>query len=249
MFENFKKWTPLAFPLVIIFLVSCLVWRYPGWFFVNGVTVLGWACFILQWLYSHWDRFYWEIQKIKYNISNPDTQWELYIRYQISGDINNETLRVIQDNLCKAAAIDRPTIIPLSSHRVQIKADELNIEVSFDYESNDIDVLFTKIPVSFRGSKRVIEKRIVPILESIENKMGILKKSYWLTVYFGNVNPYFGLYIRRIRQENVSEMHIRIGSNKENIDVSKQKITLTASSLGGLSENARKYLTLSELPA
>ena len=177
--------------LIALVILGCMVFKYPNWFIANGTLLLGWILFIMQIAYNRSETLYWIIQKVKYYVVNPDTQWDLSIRYH-SKNINTELLPLVQNGLIKAAKIDRPTIRKYSLNSFEIRADELNIEVSFDEENNYLEVFFTKIPVSFRGSQRMIEQRIVPILEEIENKTQISDKTYWLTVYFGNINPYFG---------------------------------------------------------
>lgn len=244
-----KKYFGLILCLVLFALLIIIVIYNKSWFWINGTLILGWGLVIIQAIYNRGDKLYWWVQKLKYFIINPDTQWDLTIRY-FSKNISTELLPLVQNGLIKAAKLDRPIIKNYSLNCFEIRADELNIEVALDEDNNFLEVFFTKIPVSFRGSQRTIEQRIVPILEEIENKTSILEKTYWLTVYFGDINPYFGLIMRRIKPEQVAEMNIQIGNREEeNISITKQKLTIKNKSLSALQDSARKYLTLSELPA
>jgi len=244
--SNILVWAGLVFAFGLL---GYLVFRYPAWFIANGALLLGWILLGVQIVYQRSDRLYWTIQKIKYFVINPDTQWDLSVRY--SGlNPGIQTLPLVQKELIKAAKLDRAVVKNKSRSSFEIRADELTIEVVADEENQSLEVFFTKIPVSFRGSQRTIEQRITPVLEAIEKGASISDKIYWLTVYFGNINPYFGLYMRRIKPEQVAEMNIQIGSgDEEQVNISKQKLTIKNTSLVDLQHSARKFLTLSELPA
>ncbi|PRR71964.1 hypothetical protein [Neomoorella humiferrea] len=243
-----KKRSIYVVAITIILGLVILITRYPHWFLENGTLLLGWILFLFNWLYYHVDQIYWLVQKGKYTIINPDTTWDLSIRYSVK-KIDPITISTLQKHITKAAILDRAIIRTLSLNRFEVKADELNIEIYFDMDNSTIEVLFSKIPVSFRGSQRTIEERILPIIENLENDLAVITKKYWLTVYFGELNPYFGLYMRRLHQKNISEMHVKINdNNKGTLELSKQKLTIMTETLNTLNEKARKYLTLSEMP-
>lgn len=133
---------------------------------------------------------------------------------------------------------------------MEIRADELFIELYVDCENELFQVFFRKLPVSFRGAQRVMNTRIVPIIEAIEKNLMTVSKQYWLTVFFGNVNPFFGLYMRRIKQSNIAEFNIRAKlSQSEELVISKDKVVISAGSLSQLANEGNRYLTLSKLPA
>jgi len=242
-----KKYRNIVFAILLLSLFVYTVWFQKSWFWINGTMLLGWVLFVVQMLYNRGDRLYWFIQKAKYSVINPDTQWDLTVSYT-SPQIDTTVIPAVQKALTKAAIVDRPTIRSISKQRFEIRADELTIEVYVEDQS--LHVMFTKIPVSFRGSNRTIDHRITPVLEELEACLLIEKKSYWLTVYFGDMNPYFGLYIQRLGQQSVSEMNIRVKTNElDQIEISKQKLTISTATLNELGATAKKYLTLSELPA
>lgn len=247
--SNWKKIGILILAIGSLVGLAILIKYYRGWLVENSSTLLGWLLFFINYLYYHLDWFYWICQKAKYTILNPDTTWDLTVRYKLK-DIEPATLNVLQEQIGKAAILDRPIIRYLSSNRFEIRADELSIEVYIDMEHTIVDVIFSKIPVSFRGSQRTIEKRILPILEAIEKELVINTKNYWLKVYFGRLNPYFGLYMKRLHQKDISEMYIKIGDSKNDttLELSQETLTIMTESLSDLTEKARKYLTLSEMP-
>ena len=242
-----KKNIDILFGVLLLALIIYLAWFPKSWFWENGTILLGWILFVLQSLYSRGDKLYWFVQKVKYSIINPDTQWDLTVRY--SGQkVDATVIPAVQVALAKAAIFDRAVVRNISEQRIEIKADELTMEVYIEDQS--LQVMFTKIPVTFRGSNRTIDKRITPALEELEACLAIEEKSYWLTVYFGTMNPYFGLYIRRLGQQNVTEMNIRINNNGLNqLEINKQKLTISTTTLNELGATAKKYLTLSHLPA
>lgn len=242
-----KKYKEIIFGVLLLMLLLYISWFQKSWFWVNGTMLLGWILFAFQMLYSRGDKLYWFVQKLKYSIINPDTQWDLTVRY-FGPKVDATVIPAVQLALSKAAVFDRAVVRNISKQRIEIKADELTMEVYVEDQS--LQVMFTKIPVTFRGSNRTIDKRITPALEELEACLAIEKKSYWLTVYFGAMNPYFGLYIRRLGQQNVTDMNIRINNNGlDQLEISKQKLTISTATLNELGETAKKYLTLSHLPA
>lgn len=250
-----KLATKLTIYLIIIiaFIVLALSFykgsRDMGWFIDKGSDFLGWFLFTVTFIYHSEDKFYWAVQKFKYFLVNPDTQWDLSVKYKINS-FDLDLLSVLQKEISTIAILDTAETRRLSAQRIEIRADELIVEVYFDERRSAVEVFFGKIPVSFRGAQRTIEKRISPVLESIENKLLVSSKAYFLSVYFGDANPYFGLYMRRLRPQDVSEVNIKLKINdKDNMNVSKQKLTVTTSSLSDLGNSVRKYLTLSKLPA
>ena len=232
--------------------IACLIGivyamlNYPS----QGATILGWALFLGQLAYSYSERLYWLLQSVKCYAVNPETQWSLSVRYSLD-DWDETTMAAVRHALGTAAVRDRPTIRDLSSHRFEIRADELTMEVVTSHDEGCyLEVFFEKLPVSFRGSEKAMSERIRPALESLEGKIRARTKQYHLTVYFGKLNPYFGLYMRRLRQEDISLMTIKVTNHPEGmLDISKEKISIYTSSLGRLDDSVKKYLTLSELPA
>ncbi len=187
------------------------------------------------------------VQKVKYSIINPDTQWDLTVRY-FGPKLDATVIPAVQVALSRVAVLDRAIVRKISEQRIEIKADELTMEVYVEDQS--LQVMFTKIPVTFRGSNKTIDKRITPALEELEACIAMEKKSYWLTVYFGAINPYFGLYIRRLGQQNITDMNIRVNNNGvDQLEIYKQKLTISTATLNELGATAKKYLTLSNLPA
>ena len=237
--------------LCLLFLVVYIIWAKPAWFFENGPALLGWVAFILSVAYQRFDAVYWKVQKWVYAVRNPDTQWDLTVTYQGS-KIDLSVLDTVREALCQAAELDRPTVRIISEQRFELRADELFLEVSVAGlgDVGSLDIMVSKLPVSFRRATYTIENRLAPILEAVEQGISVKEKRYWLTAYFGKVNPYFGLYLRRLRPESVKEVHVKVvNNNGEALTIAREKITIFACSLGELSKDARKFLTLSEMPA
>jgi hypothetical protein len=220
-----------------------------NWLMQNSSMFLGWILLLFQTSYVNIEKIYWFIQRIKYYIQNPDTVWDLSIKYQTEG-LTEENIKKVQNELLKTALLDRPELRRISNQRIEIRADELYIELFVDYEDQMFQIFFRKLPVSFRGAQRVINTRIIPIIEAIENNIIVSTKYYWLSVFFGSINPFFGLYMRRIKQTDITELNIRVKSTEnEELVISKEKITIFATSLSQLADEGKKYLTLSKLPA
>lgn len=237
--------------LCLLFFIGYIIWAKPTWFFEKGPGLLGWVSFITTVAYQRFDAIYWKVQKWKYTLLNPDTQWDLTVSYQ-GPQVDKNVLDKVRGALCRVAEKDRAVVRAISEQRIEIRADELILEAAvMEAEGNNgrLDIMISKLPVSFRGATRTIDTRMAPILEAIEQGISVEEKRYWLTAYFGKVNPYFGLYLRRLRPESVKEVHVRVEkSNGEALTIAREKITISACSLGELSKDARKFLTLSEMP-
>lgn len=243
-----KKLGYLWVLLVAIGLAFSLILNFKNNHWIEADT-LGWFLFLMQTAYVHIEKVYWLIQQAKYNILNPDTVWDLSIKYKTEG-LDEKAIFKAQQELSKAAVIDRPEVRQLSNQRMEIWADELHIELFMDYNTGSFQVFFKKLPVSFRGAQRVLNTRIVPILEAIEKNLVTISKQYWLSVFFGNINPFYGLYMRRMKQNDITEFNIRAKlRDREEIAISKDKIEIRAESLSQLANEGHKYLTLSKIPA
>jgi len=245
--ERTVKYIVYGILIAILVLVIIKASNNMFWLWENATLIAGWVLFGCKYVFDKEDRVYWLIKRTEYWLINPETLWELSVRYEVP-NIDDRLIIVLQKHLCELASLDSPKIRCISNQRFEVTADELHIEVFVD--DGYINVFFAKIPVTFRGSERVIKARISPVLEAIENKIVTKEKIYWLNVYFGRINPYFGLYMRRLHQKDIFEMNIRLrGSDSEGLDISKQKIKITTETLTQLGNSVSKYLTLSKLPA
>ena len=219
------------------------------WLIENSSMVLGWLLLLMQSAYVKIEAVYWFVQKTKYTIYNPDTVWDMTIRYK-TNSLDEKAIMKAQQEVCKTAVLDRPELRRLSNQRLEIRSDELFVELYVNWDEGLFQVFFNKLPVSFRGSQRVLNDRIIPIIEAIEKSLVIESKQYWLSVYFGNINPFYGLYMRRMKQNRITEFNIRAKlGDREELIISRDKVEISAGSLSQLANEGRKYLTLSKIPA
>jgi hypothetical protein len=78
-------------------------------------------------------------------------------------------------------------------------------------------------------------------------------QQYILRVKFGENNPYFGLFIRKLRLPNQSLINFRVefyesvGHMKEKVEVSATEVALITESLPSLQMLSQRYITMASL--
>lgn len=81
------NWGYVWVVLVSIGLVISLMLgiRENHWLIDNSSMIWGWVLLLFQTSYVNIEKVYWFMQRIKYHILNPDTVWDLSIKYKTDG--------------------------------------------------------------------------------------------------------------------------------------------------------------------
>lgn len=110
------------------------------------------------------------------------------------------------------------------------------VVVECDGDETAVGVQVLDMAVGFRDSIRRIRDQICPLLEEIERTFSVAPagRKYGLTAYFRDENPYFGVFVQKLKMDTVDvfNLTIRSDTNDRVISVSRDHVSVVADSLG-----------------
>ncbi len=202
-------------------------------------------------LYPHWDRLYLLVQKAKYQLLNIDTQWSLNIELTIDQDL------YIAERIKKTLLSCYQGKMKFSgdTSRLDARIERLMpVEFTFDQVpgATQIHISILDFHVTFRKSLDILKKEIVPLFDRLDRELRPHSEStkYSMKVYFKNWNPYFGLYINRLRLHSIREFNVVIDvphEKESRVAVSKEELSISSRSLIAFQNLAESYLPLAKL--
>jgi hypothetical protein len=234
-------WAIIALLPMIPIVMPDFVNRYPV---IKFFTTPAWLIFVGKLLYDNFDRFYFWITRSWLWITNAEVDWLLSA--ELSGKSDESTLDAIIQKIITAfpgAKIwhsdNRKKIIELPlGFNIQLRntlsGDGLG-------SAEQIFVLnISELVVPFRKSEDVFDKLVALIDDIVLPLINPETQKYTFKVRFGKVNPYFGLFVRKLRvpeQRLVAfrvEFDEHVGHKTERVDVSEARASLTTQSLSNI---------------
>lgn len=225
---------------LMIVLLSVLTALFPSPVIRIAAAISGWMLFLMKVMYHHWDRFYLLCQRFCLNIVNPDTLWSFTVRYDCALD-NGDFLKV-KSVLVGSRYLEDVKMYDLTSSITEIKAKGISLQVVHDIDTLQIHIL--NMPVTYTKAKRTIGETIAPIIEEVEKALSLDDKHYFLTVELEGINPYFGLYVSKLKKQDIQGFNVSFNIDNNQVEVTKNKIYVTTQSIGQMVEAARKCLLL-----
>jgi len=141
-------------------------------------------------------------------------------------------------------------IIELPSLGCTIRLEEKIVGDSLDGEDTQIFFAISELVVPFRKSENVSEQIVLLINNILLQHISTKSQKYTLRIKFGKNNPYFGLFVRKLRvvDPNTLSFNVEfsegIGHKKEKVQVSTDCVTLITQNLTNLQLLAKRYVTL-----
>lgn len=208
----------------------------------------------------HTPRLYLTLSRLRYYLTNAETTWELTTQFR--GQFTSEQ---VEKFVHRVALEDDPgtTVLDSKSGRFLIRYKRLfTVELLLgpgyetiagikDPDSDGfatLDVTVFEQQVGYRRSKHILETILVPLLEQLKDEFSARSGSYSLRIRFDRGNPFFGLYLQQLRPELVREFAFEFqlsGAAKDYVRVSKERMTVVATTLEGLRRSAVAGLTFS----
>lgn len=141
----------------------------------------------------------------------------------------------------------------------EVEIDEtLLLKIQFDPPQNSEDgqghvtVLSRVMEVSYGHAKRKIEEQIIPVLQAFGDELKPSTCSFELDVQFLKRNPFFAVYISHLRPEQVHDYRVVLhvdgnhpSGEPEKIEVSKERVHVTAGSTHSFKSMAEQFVLLS----
>lgn len=216
------------------------------------------TCAILPSVVRHSPRLYLAWSRLRYTITNGETNWELVL--QFTGEFTPDHVRTFAHRLALQDP-GRTELLDVGSTRILIRYHRLftveflvGTAVSIGYidgpsGQDTLGVTVFEQQVSYRRSRQVLEQTLIPFIEQCRNEFAPRAASYSLRVRFDGTNPFFGLYLQQLRPDLVSEFQFEFRPPSVNppdyVRVGKTTMTVTSGSVEGLRRSALAGLSFS----
>jgi hypothetical protein len=227
--------------LFILVGLTVLVTKFTAMSSTIFLALSGWTTFALKHLYNKWEWFYLKIQKMRCIIYNPDTLWNMTVRYKVK--LNKDKLIKLQNVILSGKIAKDPKFIQLTSGDWELRSGGMILQLFV--QEDELEIHLIDLPTTYNKSLNLLENELVPLLESIETAIHAESKTYFLKVSFDGINPYFGLYVNKLPRNAVMDFDVKFVVNDNKVEVSKKSITIKTNEKSKLSNISREYLTLS----
>jgi len=212
---------------------------------------------------KHSPRLYLWLSQIKYWILNKETTWDLSLQFR--GNFVAERV----DRFVHRLALEQPgetEVKQASATRFIVRYRRLfTVEFSLGpgYEAiagigdelpgadglTTLDIVVYEQQVSYRRSRGVLEDVLIPFAEQLKDEFTPQSASFSLRVRFDRGNPFFGLYLERLRPDLVTdfkfEFRLPAARKDEYVRVDKDTMVVSAQSVEDFRKAVRDGLTFS----
>lgn len=98
-------------------------------------------------------------------------------------------------------------------------------------------VTMTPITVGYRDSKHFLDTELLPLLEKIQRHLSAPSVTFAMRIDLPQKNPYYGLYIQRLRLDAIDDFTIKFllpGLNKASrVTIAKDRLTIVSDTIEG----------------
>jgi hypothetical protein len=225
------------------------------WFFVQAsrtgryLEATGWLLFLVKIAYERFERFYMLIQHVRYWLFNEETHWDISAEYITDLSSCPELLTSIEQAFI--ADYPRVKVKRITPDSLDLRVGPINLELRLHVDSNGTSKLrvdLLDMLLSYRGTMRMLDQELMPMLQLIEKQARSGGYRYWLAVKFLSSNPYYGLYLKRLSADRIIRMNAEIKDRQGVIQVTQERIRISADCLTSLRRLSLSYLTLSAAP-
>lgn len=238
-----KKFVLIFFWFIFLIVLVYYVIIEKHKFWENVPLIFGWMLFVSNLTYNNSEKFYLFLQRIWFNIFNPECIWNLTISYK--GNYNRDILKKIESVIFHQN--QNIKITKLSNTRKLYRLSTFMFEVFINEEDGDVHFFLNDLEVSYRRSKIIIEKELSTLFEKIKLKIKPDDEYFGLNIEFKGANPYFGFFVRRLNTSNVDSFNVIFKVDNDRVFISKESIKINADSFNRLTALSKNYLTLSSL--
>jgi len=206
--------------------------------------------------------FLWQRLRIRFNI-RAVTRWSFSVRFD--GHFGSDALHRALQVLSNPERYAYPIVIEAGDNRSALLSVDDSLLISASLETAEFSeagragggemdhfAVVSKIQeLPYRFSVEKIEQQILPMLSILRDELRPNKSSYELNVDFRGVNPFFQVYIARLRPEQIGDFRVvlRVDSGtpdrKERVEISKTNVHVTAASTDSFKRLADDFILLS----
>ena len=206
--------------------------------------------------------FFWQRLRIKFN-TRAVTRWSFAARFD--GEFGADAIQRALDVLSNADRYAWPVKVENSNDRSALLSVDNSLFLSASLETAELSeaskaggsgvdhfaVVSKTQELPYRFSVEKIEKQILPMLSILKDELRPNKSSYELEVDFRGVNPFFDVYVARLRPDQVGDfcvvLHVASGTpdRKERVEISRTNVHVVAASTDSFRRLADDFILLS----
>lgn len=206
------------------------------------ITIVPILLFYLQYVLENVSSAFILWNKIKTYLNNPGIDWQLtcYLEFD---DEDIYTLDTFYDNLIDK--YDEISIQYRSGNKISFRIELSIYEISY-LEDGRIRIYSTS-NINYRESREKINLQFDSIIKEIEKTIGKRStfESYSLRINFKNENPFYGIYLKKISDQEIDSFTIKYSIDDISFLVDKNSIEASGISILSLDKISRDFLVIS----
>lgn len=249
-----KKFSIIIVSIVVIAIIITSSFSY---FFDWNIKILDFLLtvfpvilFYIQFLVDNQNKAFITWSKIKVYFKNPGLKWQItsYLNYS---DIDISKINDLYDNILEDKdfnyyADDTPQIISKKNNVliIQIGITQYTLTI----KSNSVIKISGASNVNYKDSKTQLNDEFRYLLKQVNKTLERtpIDESYILKISFKKENPYYGILLKSLNEENISSFILKYKQNDLDFTVSKNTIETTTKSFDSLSKVTENYLVISD---
>ncbi len=233
---------------------------------VEAALLIGFVTQLLYgWFHRHSFAFYLFIERTRVRFSRRAAVWDLAVRYAVPWSDSGTELMDGADSAIRSVAGDQVRMRSLGNWQRLYEWEHTGIRVEVTAEppqgavpsANEPLVNFYirvgNLRVPFADSESTLEKRILPLLEAVEDSVRPEERAYTLTAAFeSGQNPYLGLLLHWFPPEYIESFEAGLhllpaddGSNGGSVQIERDQVSVTSPARRPFRRAALQCLTLS----
>jgi hypothetical protein len=250
----FKKWLSFfvwaVLPLIPLLIPA--IAKHPLWPLIPGYLL-----WVLKLSFDHFDQVNLFFNKLILRITNREVVWGMSAEF--SGNFSSEKLQDVYGSLldflptAKTWRDEKDSKIVKLPMGGTLKIETLTVRDGEDDFTEILHFDLSDYVVPFNHSEKLLNQLIELIDKTIRSVVNAEREKYTFKVGFGEKNPYFGLFMKRLRLSEQGNIRFnisfkeKIGVNSGRVEVSTDKLVVVTKSLSSLQHFSSKYITLSSL--
>jgi hypothetical protein len=249
-----KKFSIIIVSIVVIAIIITSSFSY---FFDWNIKILDFLLavfpvilFYIQFLVENQNKAFITWSKIKVYFKNPGLKWQItsYLNYS---DIDISKINDLYDNILEDKdfnyyAEDTPQIISKKNNVliIQIGITQYTLTI----KSNRVIKISSASNVNYKDSKTQLNDEFRYLLKQVNKTLERIPidENYILKISFKKENPYYGILLKSLDEENISSFILKYKQNDLDFTVSKNTIETTTKSFDSLSKVTENYLVISD---
>lgn len=239
--KNFILVTLVVLFLIFLIILSFYI-KFDSVVLNIIITIVPILLFYLQYVLENISSAFILWNKLKTYIKNPGIDWQLTCYLQFDDD-DVYSLDNFYDNLIEE--YDDIGIQSHSGNKISFRIELSIYEISY-LEDGKIRIYSTS-NINYRESRDKINSQFSTIIKEVEKTIG--KRSefekYSLRINFKNENPFYGIYIKKISNEEINSFTIKYSMHGLKFLVDKNSIEVSGTTISSLDKVSKNFLVIS----